>query len=249
MNTLTNFINHLEAQNIIDEPTAQIAAQEIECFMNEKDNDFCVFLDAGHGGIDPKTKVYTTFNRKCFKHSHGKFHRGGWFYEGVWNRTLTNKVASRLKDLGVNYKIVSHEYKDTRLRERVKKANELSKMYKKSLYVSNHSNTYNGKVRGFEIYTSPGSTTSDRVAQYLWDRTKELFGDTIRFRPDMSDGDIDKEERFFVLTKTIMPAMLIEHLYFDNYDDAFLLMQKETVNNFAAAQVETILAYRDGVLK
>jgi N-acetylmuramoyl-L-alanine amidase len=248
MNTLTNFINHLKTQNIIDAPTAQMAVQEIPCFMNEKDSNFCVFLDAGHGGLD-SNGIYTTFPGKCFKHSHGKFHRGGWFYEGVWNRTLTNKVASRLKDLGVNYKIVNHEYKDTRLRERVKKANELSETYNKSLYISNHSNAFNGKVRGFEIYTSPGDTASDRIAKLLWDRTKELFGDTIRFRPDMSDGDIDKEERFYVLTKTIMPAILVEHLYFDNYDDAFLLMQKETVNNFAAAQVETILAYRDGVLR
>ena len=39
----------------------------------------------------------------------------------------------------------------------------------------------------------------------------------------MSDGDIDKESQFYVLRKTVCPAVLIENLFFDNRADFELL--------------------------
>jgi N-acetylmuramoyl-L-alanine amidase len=62
-------------------------------------------------------------------------------------------------------------------------------------------------------------------------------------RTDRTDGDYDKEARFYVLTRTVMPAVLIEHLFFDNYQDARLLMDPETVDRFAEAQVRTIIDF------
>ena len=62
-------------------------------------------------------------------------------------------------------------------------------------------------------------------------------------RADTSDNDHDKEARFFVLTRTVMPAMLVEHLFFDNYDDASLLMDDEIVERFAEAQVRTVINF------
>ena len=59
-------------------------------------DDFCVYLDAGHGGLDASGK-YVTAPNKQFKHSSGTFHNGTWFYEGVWNRTITNRVAAKLE--------------------------------------------------------------------------------------------------------------------------------------------------------
>jgi N-acetylmuramoyl-L-alanine amidase len=38
-----------------------------------------------------------------------------------------------------------------------------------------------------------------------------------------------------------MPAILVEHLFFDNYEDAKLLMDDEIVERFAEAQVRTII--------
>jgi N-acetylmuramoyl-L-alanine amidase len=40
-----------------------------------------------------------------------------------------------------------------------------------------------------------------------------------------------------------MPAVLIEHLFFDNFQDAQLLMDPEIVDRFAEAQVRTIIEY------
>lgn len=204
--------------------------------------DFLVFLDAGHGGIDADGK-YVTAPSKEFKHRKGTFHKDGWFYEGVFNRTLTNRVAQKLRDLSIPYYMVSHEYKDTHLSYRVGLANWYAKKVKKSLYISNHANAGGGSARGFEIFTSPGQTKSDKVAELHWDNVKELLGDRIaRYRSDTSeDGDHDKEARLYVLTRTSMSAILVEHLFFDNYEDAMQLMDDEIVERFAEAQVRTII--------
>ena len=206
-------------------------------------DNFCVFLDAGHGGVDGEGN-YTTAPGKQFQHSRGTFHNGSWFYEGVWNRTLTDLVAAKLKNLNIPNIIVSHEYLDFPLEYRVDKANWYHRKYKKGLYISNHANASGtGQARGFEVYTSPGRTTSDRIAEYHWDNVKELLGSRIRFRTDTSDNDHDREANFYVLRKTVMSAILVEHLFFDNYEDAKLLMNEEIIDRFAEAQVRTVIDY------
>ncbi len=40
-----------------------------------------------------------------------------------------------------------------------------------------------------------------------------------RLRTDYSDGDLDKERRFYVLTKTKMPAVLTENFFMDNLEE------------------------------
>ena len=206
-------------------------------------NDFCVFLDAGHGGLDKEGK-YTTAPSKMFTHSRGNFHNGHTFYEGVWNRVLTNRVAEKLTRLDICNIMVSHEYLDISLHYRVDLANWYHRNFRKGFYISNHANASgSGAARGFEVYTSPGRTTSDTIAEFHWNNVKSLLGDRIRYRSDRSDGDHDREERFFVLTRTVMPAILVEHLFFDNYDDASLLMDDEIVERFSEAQVRTVIDY------
>ncbi|RME93360.1 MAG: N-acetylmuramoyl-L-alanine amidase [Bacteroidetes bacterium] len=203
--------------------------------------DFLVFLDAGHGGLDANGN-YVTAPSKQAKHSRGTFHQDGWFFEGVWNRTLTNAVARKLERLQIPYYMVSHEYEDMHLSYRVDLANWLAKKVKHTLYISNHANAGGGRARGFEVFTSPGRTKSDQVAELHWNNVKDLLGDRIsRYRSDTGDGDHDKEARFYVLTRTSMPAILVEHLFFDNYEDAKLLMDDEIVERFAEAQVRTII--------
>ncbi len=206
-------------------------------------DNFCVFLDAGHGGIDPQGE-YVTAPSKQFKHRRGDFHNDGWFYEGVWNRRLTHEVAQKLTQLAIPHIIVSHDYLDISLAYRVEMANWYHKNYKRGIYISNHANAYRTHTaRGYEVYTSPGRTTSDKIAEMHWKHTKNLLGDRIKYRPGNSDGDHDKEARFYVLVKTVMPAILVEHLFFDNYEDAKLLMNDEIIERFAEAQVRTIVEF------
>ena len=206
-------------------------------------DDFCVFLDAGHGGLD-KAGKYVTAPSKQHKHAQGVFHKDGFFYEGVWNRTLTDRVARKLDELDIHRVVLSHEYLDLSLEYRVNRANWYHRNYKKGLLVSNHANASPGhNARGFEVYTTPGVTKSDQVAEFHWNNVKELLGNKIAMRADLSDGDHDKEARFYIITRSVMPAILVEHLFFDNAEDARLLMDDEIVELFAEAQVRTIIQY------
>lgn len=209
--------------------------------------DFCVFLDAGHGGLD-KAGKYVTAPSKQFKHDKGEFHGDGWFYEGIFNRTLTNRVAAKLNNLSIPNIIVSHEYLDISLHYRVDLANWYHRNYKKGLYISNHANaSSSGRARGFEVYTTRGKTKSDEVATLHYKNVQDLLGDRIKYRPERSDGDVDREANFFVIKNTAMPAILVEHLFFDNFDDASLLMDDEIIERFAEAQVRTVIEAADVV--
>lgn len=206
-------------------------------------DQFCVFLDAGHGGLNASGK-YVTAPSKMYEHSRGVFHDGRFFYEGVWNRTLTNLVARKLDELKINYLFLSHEYLDLSLDYRVNRANWYYRNYKKGILISNHANASGShRARGFEVYTTPGVTQSDKLAEFHWNNVSELLSDRITMRSDTSDGDHDKEARFYIITKTVMPAMLVEHLFFDSFPDAELLMDDEVVERFADAQVRTIIQF------
>ena len=202
-----------------------------------------VFLDAGHGGLD-RSGNYVTAPGKQFRHNRGTFHDDGWFYEGVWNRTLVLRVERKLHRLGIEYLPLHHEYLDLSLEQRVEKANWYHRNYQPGILVSTHANAsvdHNG--RGYELYTSPGITGADRLAEIHWIQTEKLLEDSITMRSDISDGDHDKEANFFILRRTLMPAILIEHLFFDNFADASLLFDEEIQELFAEAQVRTIIEY------
>jgi N-acetylmuramoyl-L-alanine amidase len=63
----------------------------------------------------------------------------------------------------------------------------------------------------------------------------------INYRTDMSDGDIDKEAKFTVLTRTKMPSVLVENGFFDNYQDAVWLT--ENYRSIARVQADAIERY------
>lgn len=211
-------------------------------------DNFCVYLDAGHGGIDPQGR-YVTAPAKQFKHNVGTFHNGGWIYEGVFNRTIVQAVSVKLTQLGINHLIVSHEYLDMGLAYRVDQANWYHRNYKRGVFISSHANASpQHNARGLEVYTSRGRTKADSLATLYWDNAKELLGTRVNFRADRSDGDNDKEANFYVLKNTAMPAILIEHLFFDNYQDAILMMDDAMVERFAEAQVRTVIEYMNRYL-
>jgi N-acetylmuramoyl-L-alanine amidase len=205
-----------------------------------------VFLDAGHGGIDPETGSYTTGLKKMFTHKDKQYHRGGDFYEGVKNRLYCDMIADQLEDYGVNVIKVYHEYEDTPLHRRVNIANQYNKDIQPGIYLSEHSNAISNPLhnaKGLSVYTSKGYTQSDELST-IYGRTfrKDLDGVT-RYRMGQ-DGQYDHEENFYVLRKTDMPAVLFENLFFDNPEDADKLHNKsyayKYVNAFVDATIECL---------
>lgn len=195
-----------------------------------------IALDAGHGGVN-RYGVYTTAPAKQFFHPQQEFHKGGWFYEGVSNRRITDRLADLLLEEGIKHIKCYHPTLDTPLSRRVNIANQA----KATLFISNHSNASpSHNARGWEVFTGRGLTSSDKAATILYEEMLNEFGDEITYRTDFTDRDPDKEENFFVLQRTRMPAILVENFFFDNLQDAQFVHRTDVIERIANAQLQLI---------
>ena len=66
-----------------------------------------LYIDAGHGGLDPMTGEYLTppsDGKKC-QHNNGKaYHGNGWFYEGHFNRQIASEfIKEKLGLMEMSY--------------------------------------------------------------------------------------------------------------------------------------------------
>ena len=194
----------------------------------------CFFADKGRSARD-LNGIYITKeeqNSKYFQHDTGEFHGNGMFEEGTKNQEYIQLIAEKVWKKGINVVPTSHSYKDTSLNKRIEFANWYHKNIQQGIFFSEHSDAFNSLAEGFSIFTSPGYTYSDVIAEKLMTRYRDKFQDEIstnhiKLRPDYSDGDADREARYSVLVYTNMNSLLIENLFFDNKKDALRLESDE----------------------
>lgn len=183
----------------------------------------------------------------------GKRSPDGKFREYAYSRKVCKAVQEELLSRGVDCVI---DYIDddmpglTSSQELVKRVQIVNKLAKKidCLYVSIHINASakNGwdKATGFSIYTSPGETKSDILATDIFDEATKIlkpFGKSLR--KDTSDGDPDFEENFYVLRKTICPAVLTENFFQNSKNDVEFLESEEGFKAIVSYHVNGILKY------
>lgn len=172
-------------------------------------------------------------------------HAGGRTDPGAVNRELglqeANIALSVSKLLGVYLDAVGFEVMLTRLQAEDPKTDDLSfrtefaNSRAADLFISLHCNAAENKqANGFEVWTSPGVTTSDRLATCIFKQMESTFPDGYG-RTDYSDGDPDKESKFYVLTQTDMPAVLVEMGFISNYEEALFLSDPAWQNEMARA--------------
>jgi len=209
-----------------------------------KPSEFLICLDAGHGGMRNGTgpERYVTYPSKCYQHKVGKFHSYGWFFEGVFNRSLANYLHQYLEDYGFTVKKIYEPVNDTPLNKRCQLAISYSSIAKHSILVSIHGNAATPTARGWEIFTSPGQTKSDLLATCIGEQVKTATPEWTH-RYDFIDGDLDREARFTMLTGTPMPSVLSENGFFTNYSDASMMIDISFQQTMAKAHAKGILNY------
>lgn len=199
-------------------------------YLWNRESNYLWIIDAGHGGMD--AKGYRTAPAKMFKHPNFTF------YEGVTNRDISELVCKRLKSMNIDYAKVYDPIEDTSLQTRVSRADAIYAKDKRAVYLSIHSNSGGGK--GFEVFTSPGQTKSDKIAEIFCATYRRSFPG-FAFRSDKSDGDADKEADFYVLRKTDCPSILVENLFFDNLEEATYLQSSAGQAAIAKCITDAIL--------
>ena len=191
-----------------------------------------ILIDPGHGIDTP-----------------GKRSPDGLFLEYLWNRQVADLILEGLVSAGVDASLVVTETNDVTLRNRVNRINTICNRVGASnvLLVSVHANAAgNGSAwmnaSGWSCYTSKGKTRSDQVAECLYDAFEAEFPER-KIRKDMSDGDRDWEENFYVLAKSKCPAVLLENFFYDNREECAWMLQEETKRRIASAAVKGIIKY------
>ena len=191
-----------------------------------------ILIDPGHGIDTP-----------------GKRSPDGLFQEYLWNRQVADLILEGLVSAGIDASLVVTETNDVSLRNRVNRVNTICNRLGADgvLLVSIHANAAgNGSAwmnaNGWSCYTSRGKTKSDQVAECLYDAFEAEFQDR-KIRKNMSDGDRDWEENFYVLEKSKCPAVLLENFFYDNREECAWMLQEETKRRIASAAVKGIIKY------
>lgn len=166
--------------------------------------------------------------------------------EALWNYEVAELLFSKLKLTGINCVIAKATEESNSLTLPVSICNDYCKKLGTNnvLFVSIHVNAAgNGdwkSARGWSIWTTRGVTKSDKLATLIYNRAKKTFTNV---RQDYTDGDPDYESDFYVLRKTMCPAVLVENFFMDNKEDVEFLKTKECKDKCAQVILEGIQDY------
>ena len=191
-----------------------------------------IFIDNGHGLMTA-----------------GKRSPDGQFREPFYNREIARRVVSDLRDRGLDAELLVPEDDDISLSERVRRVNAACFLLGKQnvILVSIHVNAAgNGSkwlnATGWSVYTCKGQTASDMLAECLCQAAIKNFPGR-RIRTDMSDGDMDWEEGFYILRKSLCVAVLTENFFMDSRSDLEYLQSRAGKQAIIDTHVEGIIEY------
>ena len=189
-----------------------------------------IFIDNGHGLMTA-----------------GKRSPDGQFREPFYNREIARRVVSDLRDRGLDAELLVPEDDDISLAERVRRVNTACFLLGKQnvILVSIHVNAAgNGSkwlnATGWSVYTCKGQTESDKLAECLCQAAIKNFPGR-RIRTDISDGDMDWEDGFYILRKSLCPAVLTENFFMDSKTDLAYLQSVEGKRAIVTTHVEGII--------
>jgi N-acetylmuramoyl-L-alanine amidase len=155
---------------------------------------------------------------------------GTRFYEFENNRKIGRLLSMELDKLGIEYTYTIHpdDRNDKSLANRVGIANSIAYREGKNnvLFLSIHSDAYGcadkwyDDIIGFSIFTSKGNTLSDKYAEVFLKNYKEGLGNNSKVRDEY-------DKNYYVLAKTICPAILLENGFYTSHKDLEFLDSDE----------------------
>lgn len=194
-------------------------------------NKMMIILDNGHG--------FDTYGRAS-----PVWPDGSQLFEWEFARDIVKRIKVGLDKREIKSTILIPEAIDVYLRVRTDRANAIYKKHPDSFLISVHGNMAMnpGEGAGWEIWTSPGETESDEIATVFFESAKKHLPQ-FKMRSDHSDGDPDKESKFWILVHTLCPAVLTENLFYDNENECKFMLSDEGRNTIAQLHVEGIENY------
>ena len=179
----------------------------------------------------------------------GKRSPDGKILEYAYTREIARQVVTELKNKGYDAELLVPEEDDIPLSERVRRTNAHCQAFGKTnvILISIHVNAAGDgskwmNATGWSCYTCKGQTESDRLATCLYDAAIKNFPDK-RIRTDFSDADSDWEEGFYILKKSLCPAVLTENFFMDKLSDRDYLQSEVGKQAIVDTHIEGIAEY------
>ena len=191
-------------------------------------------LDAGHGGLHPNTKEYQTRGKRSPVFPSSSKHAGKILYEGVRNRKIVEHLSLLLCENNIDYSIVSGEWEDISLSDRVSRANKIAEDKDNCIYLSIHHNAYGkgwNNSQGISTYHFPKSDKGFKLSQ--------VFQKNNVNKMSWRDRGV-KNANFYVLKYTKMPAVLTENGFMTNLKEAEVLMTDKGSYDLAHSHFDSI---------
>lgn len=178
--------------------------------------------------------------RVCLDPGHARLTAGKRSFDGKlleyeFNRDVAKRMQAILEqhNIEVVYSCDPVIDKDTTEVSRVRNANATGA----NIFVSLHANAYGSdwnSANGWEIYVCAKGGEAEKLAKAIHAESIPYLG--------VRDRGV-KENPFYVLTQTVMPAVLIEHAFYTNKEECSLLLSDEFREKCAIADANGILAY------
>ena len=191
-----------------------------------------ILIDNGHGLNTP-----------------GKRSPDGKFREAIYTRQLAKRIVADLQDRGYDAELLVPEDDDISLTERVRRVNAACFLLGKQnvLLISIHVNAAGNGTKwmnatGWSVYTCKGRTESDKLAECLCKSAIKNFPGR-RIRTDISDGDMDWEENFCLLQKSLCVAVLTENFFQDSKSDLEYLQSRAGKQAVVDTHVEGLVEW------
>ena len=202
-----------------------------------------IIINAGHGGMDANGNNLTDPEAgKETLHVNGKtYHNGGWFYEGVFNREIAAIFEHEARAAGYETLCVYDDHLDTTRKERIDRGNKAAKG-RPAVWISFHANAIGNTtapqtvaegccVFVYRINSGTGSNALKicTAVQNVFD----LWGSKRR-------AQLVHEKPLDETQNTSMPAMLFEIGFFDNPNNADLLINPNFQKHVVIAMLNEI---------
>jgi N-acetylmuramoyl-L-alanine amidase len=186
-----------------------------------------IVIDPGHAGrnIDP-----------------GAVHAATGLQEADVALIISRLVENYLPAVGYEVKLTRTEWEQAETDD-LSYRTALANGWSADIFISLHCNSAaNQSAEGYEVWTSMGDTQGDRLATCIYKQIAAEFPDRAG-RTDYSDGDPDKESRFYVLVHTDAPACLVEMAFISNDEEAALLADAAWQDRYARAIARGVTDY------
>ncbi|MCB0336409.1 MAG: N-acetylmuramoyl-L-alanine amidase [Bdellovibrionales bacterium] len=178
-------------------------------------------INAGHGASQPGKQS------PLFKHE------GEWIrlYEWALNWDIQNRLTPMLDTAGIQYRIINdNPIARGKWPDRTQVANEIAEQsVLPCLYFGIHFNAFTlhswqTDAEGVEAYYYPGSNFGLNMARTFAKYIAHTTGRQLRHE---AEGGAVARDNLFELRDTAMPACLVEGPFFDNPEEAELLLQPD----------------------